>query len=73
MVHPDLLIWKNLRRVLGLLTAMVLKRVSESVFFQSNKFTVYEVKDENELTSYLMVFNLLKIIHSFQGKRHLRT
>ena len=35
-----------LRRVFGLLTAMILKRASESIFFHSNKFTACKVKDE---------------------------
>ena len=32
--------------MLGLLTVMILKRVSESIFFQSNKFIARKVKDE---------------------------
>ena len=47
---------------------MTLKRVSESIFFQGNKFTAFKVKDEKEVANYLMEFNLLKIIHPFQGK-----
>ena len=31
------------------------------------------VKDEKDVTNYLMVFNLLKIIDPFQGKKHLST
>ena len=50
--HPDLLIRKTLRRVLGLLTAMILKRVSESIYFQSNKFTTCKVKDEKEVANF---------------------
>ena len=42
--HPDLPIRKTLRRVFDLLTVMILKRVSESVFFQINKFTYVKVK-----------------------------
>ena len=34
--HPDLPIKKTLRRVLDMLTVMILNRVSESVFFQIN-------------------------------------
>ena len=52
---------------------MILKRVSESMFFQSKKFTACKVKDEKEVTNSLMAFNLLKIIHLLQGKKHLRT
>ena len=37
--HPDLPLWKTLRRVLDLINVMILKRVSESIFFQINKFT----------------------------------
>ena len=71
--HPNLPIRKTLITVLGLLTVIILKRVSESIFFQSNKFTACKVKDEKEVTNYLMVFNLLSIIHPFQGNKHLRT
>ena len=71
--HPDLPIRKTLRRVLGLFTTMIFKRVSESIYFQSNKFTTCKVKDEKEVASSLMTFNLPKIIHPFQGKKHLRT
>ena len=35
--HPDVPIRKSLRRVFDLLTIMILKRVSESIFFQINK------------------------------------
>ena len=35
--------------MLGLLIVMVLKRVSESIFFQSNKFTACKVKDGKEV------------------------
>ena len=73
MGHPDLPIRKTLRRVLGLFTAMILKRVSESIYFQSNKFTTCKVKGEKEVTNSLMALNLLKIIHPFQGKKYLRT
>ena len=37
--------------MLGLLIVMVLKRVSESIFFQSNKFTACKVKDEKEVAN----------------------
>ena len=64
--HPDLPMWKTLR-VVGLLTVMI--------FFQSKKFTACKIKDEKDETIFciLMVFNLLKIIHPFEGKKHLRT
>ena len=53
--------------MLGLFTVMILKRVSESIFFQSNKFTTGKVKGEKMVANYLMVFNLLKSTHLFQG------
>ena len=37
--------------MLGLLIVMVLKGVSESIFFQSNKFAACRVKDEKELVN----------------------
>ena len=56
-----------------MLTVMILKRVSESIFFQSNKVTANKVKDEKEVVNSLMAFNLLKIIQPFHGRKHLRT
>ena len=53
--------------------SMILKRVSETIFFQSNKSTACKVKDEKEVANSLMAFNLLKIIHPFQGKKHIST
>ena len=63
--YPDLPMRKTLR-VVGLLTVVI--------FFQSKKFTACKIKDEKEETifHFLMVFNLLKIIHSFESKKHLR-
>ena len=69
--HPDLPIKKTLRRMLDPLTVTLLKKVSESIFFQINKFTACKFTEEVE--NYLMAFNLLKIIHPFQGKNYLRT
>ena len=71
--HLNLPIRKTQSRLLGVLTAMILKRVSESIFFQSNKFTACKVKEEKEVANSLMALNLLKIIRLFQGKKHLRT
>ena len=53
--------------MVGLLAVMV--------FFQSKKFTACKIKDEKEekIFYFLMVFNLLKIIHPFESKKHLRT
>ena len=73
MEYPNLPIRKILRRVLGLLTVMVLKRMSESIFFQSKKFTACKAKDEKKVANCLMAFSLLKIIHLFQDKKYLRT
>ena len=53
-----LLIRKTLRRVLGLLTVIILKTVSESNFFQSNIFATRKVKDEKKVANSLMAFNL---------------
>ena len=64
--HLDLPIMKTLRRVLNLLTIMILKRVTLSIFFQSNKFTPCEVKDEKEVANSLMAFNLLKLFIHFK-------
>ena len=71
--HSDLPIKRNLRKVLGLLTIMILKRRSESIFFQSNKSTTCKIKDRKEITNSLMMFELLKIIHPFQCKKYLRS
>ena len=71
--NPDLLMRKTLRSVTYMFTAMTLKRVSESVFLQSNTFRACKVKDGKEVAESLTVFNLLKIIHIFQGNKHLRT
>ena len=63
---PDLPMRKTLM-VVGLLAVMI--------FFQSKKFTACKVKDEKEETIFyfLIVFNLLKIIHPFESKNHLKT
>ena len=54
-------------KVVGLLTVMIL--------FQSKKFTASKINDEKEETIFyfLMVFNLLKNIHPFESKKHIRT
>ena len=41
---------------------MILKIVSESIFFQNNKFLACKNKDEKELANSSMEFNLLRII-----------
>ena len=52
--------------MVGLLTVMI--------FFERNKFTACKIKDEEEeiIFYFLMVFNLLEIIHPFESKEHLR-
>ena len=60
--------------MLSLLTAeMILKRVSESIFLQSNKFIAHKVKDEKEVANSLMALNLLKMIYPIRGKKRLKT
>ena len=55
---PILIPHKNiLGSVLGLNTAIILKRVREYIFFQSNKFTVCKVRDGKGVAKSLMVFN----------------
>ena len=71
--HPDFPIRETLRKMLGLLTVMILKKYSVSIFFHRKRFTAYEIKDRKEVKNSLTVFHLLKIIHPFQGKNHLRT
>ena len=58
---------RKTQRVVGLLTVMI--------SFQIKKFTACKIKDKKEETIFyfLMVFNLLKIIHPFESKKHLRT
>ena len=43
--YPDLPLRKILRKEIGLLTVMIFKRVSKSIFFQSIKFTACKVND----------------------------
>ena len=64
--YPDLPMRKTLR-VVGLLTVMI--------FFQRKKFTASKIKDEKDETIFyfLMVFNLLKVIHPSESKKHLTT
>ena len=64
--YPDLPMRKTLK-VVGLFTVMI--------FFQRKRFTVCKIKDQKEETifSSLMVLNLLKIVHQFESKKHLRT
>ena len=48
--------------VLVLITEIILKRVRESIFFQSNNFIVSKVTDGKEVAKSLMLFKLPKII-----------
>ena len=50
---------------------MILKKVSGSIFFQRNKFITCKIKNGKKVANSLMVFNLQKIIHPFQGNKHL--
>ena len=61
--YPDLPMKKTLR-VVGVLTVMI--------FFQRKKITACKIKDEKEETTFnfLIVFNLLKIIHPFESKTY---
>ena len=71
--NPDPHITNTLRSVLGLTTVIILKRVSQSNFLQSNKFTACKVRDKKEVKISLMVCNPCKIIYPTQTKKHLRT
>ena len=62
-----------LRSVLGLNTVIILKRVREYIFFQSNKFTACKIRDGKGVAISLMVFYLRRIIHPFKNKKYLRT
>ena len=73
VAHPDLPVRETQRRMLDLLTVKILKKVSESVLFQINIFAACKFKDKKEMANSLMTFNLLKIIHPVQGKKHLKT
>ena len=42
--------------VLGLITVIILKRVGENIFFQSNKLTACKVRNEKEVAKSLMVY-----------------
>ena len=63
--------WNQKENVLGLFTLMILKIVSESIFFQSKKFIACRFKDVKEVAKSLMAFNLVKIIRLFQALKDL--
>ena len=48
---------------------MILKRVGEVIFFQSNKYTARKVRDGKEVSKYLMVFNLCDAFNPCVSKR----
>ena len=73
MEHSDLPTKKSLRKGYNWSNYCNDFEKSESIFFQSNKFTACNFKDKKEVVNSLKVFNLLKIIHPLQGKKHLRT
>ena len=52
-------------RVVGLLTVMILKIVSKSIFFQSKRFTACKVKDEKGVTNLNLLHILLHIKNFF--------
>ena len=62
VTNPDSSIKNTLGIVLGPITAVILKRMRESIFFQRNRFTAYKVRDGKYVAQSLMVFNLRKII-----------
>ena len=73
VANPDAPIKNNLRSVLGLITVIILKSAKESILFQRNTFTAYNVRNGKEVAKSLMIFNLCKIIHSLQSKKDLKT
>ena len=73
VANPDPHITNTFRSVVGLTIVIILKRVSKSIFLQSNKFTACTVRDKKEVKKSLMVFNTCKIIYPIQSKRYLRT
>lgn len=58
-----------MRSMLGLLTEIILKKVG---CFKAINLIACKAKDGKEVAKSLMRYNLLKIIHLFPGKKHLR-
>ena len=54
VANPD----PPIKNTLGLITAIILKKMRESIFFHSNKFTPCKVADGKEVAKSLMIFNL---------------
>ena len=68
MVHPlvansDLLIKNAMERALSVIDVRNFKKVRESIFFQSSRFTACKVRDRKLVAQSLMAFNLRKVIH----------
>ena len=68
--HTNLPIRKNVRKVLGLLNVMILKRRNEHIFFQSNKFTVYNIKNKEDSNVFCDIQSTED--YPFQDKKPLR-
>ena len=69
--HPHFSITKILSVVLNLVIVINFKKMSESIFFQSIKFAICNVKGGKEVANFLVVFNILKIIHPFQTHKNI--
>ena len=68
LVHPlvansDLLIKNAMERALSVIAVRNFKKVRESIFFQSSRFTACKVRDRKLVAQSLMAFNLRKVIH----------
>ena len=73
VTNPDLSKNCTMGSVLGLITVIILVKLREIVFFQTNKFTAYKVRRRKEVAKYLMVLNLYMFIHPFKSKTYLRS
>ena len=56
--------------MLGLLNVMILKRRNEHIFFQSNKFTVYNIKNKEDSNVFCDIQSTED--YPFQDKKPLR-
>ena len=68
LVHPlvansDLLIKNAMERALSVIDVRNFKKVRQSIFFQSSRFTACKVRDRKLVAQSLMAFNLRKVIH----------
>ena len=66
VANPDHPVKNALESFLGLITEIILNKVREIFFFQSNRFTACKVRDGKEDAKSLLVFNLRKILHHFK-------